>query len=52
MALTHEMASAAHSLWQSHLGWMEAIMTRITQLIVGVSVVGVIAIGSAVAQSA
>jgi hypothetical protein len=31
---------------------MQAIMTRITQLIVGVSVVGVIAIGSAVAQSA
>jgi hypothetical protein len=30
---------------------MEAIMTRITQLIVGFSVVGVIAIGSAVAQS-
>jgi hypothetical protein len=30
---------------------MEATMTRITQLIVGLSVVGIIAIGSAVAQS-
>jgi hypothetical protein len=30
---------------------MEAIMTRITQLIVGLSVVGIIAIGSAAAQS-
>jgi ketopantoate hydroxymethyltransferase len=30
---------------------MEATMTRITQLIVGLSVVGIIAIGSAAAQS-
>jgi hypothetical protein len=31
---------------------MKAIMTRITQLIAGVSVVGIIATGGAVAQSA